>query len=147
MRRFKNDLRAGRGRPAAGREVFKKHCRSCHRLFNDGERGGPDLTDTSRKDTEALLANIVDPSAVIRRDFLASVIVTTAGRTLTGLVVDRKGDHLTLADAKGKKTKVAKADVETERVSDVSIMPEKMLEQLKPQELRDLLSYLQGKGP
>ncbi len=147
MRRFKNDLRAGRGRPAAGREVFKKHCRSCHRLFNDGERVGPDLTDTSRKDTEALLANIVDPSAVIRRDFLASVIVTTAGRTLTGLVVDRKGDHLTLADAKGKKTKVAKADVETERVSDVSIMPEKMLEQLKPQELRDLLSYLQGKGP
>ena len=34
-----------------------------------------------------------------------------------------------------------------ERVSDVSVMPERLLEQLAPQQLRDLISYLQGNAP
>ena len=147
MRRFKNDLRAGSGRPAAGRELFKKHCAACHKLFGEGGKIAPDLTMTSRKDLEALLANIVDPGAVIRRDFLASVVVTTNGRMVTGLVVNRKGDHLEVADSKGKIARIPKADVEIEKVSDTSIMPERLLEQLTPQQLRDLFSYLQGTAP
>ncbi len=147
MRRFRNDLRAGRGRPAAGRELFKKQCAACHKLFGQGGKIAPDLTMTSRKDLDALLVNIVDPSAVIRRDFLASVIVTTSGRTVIGLVIDRKGDHLAVADSKGKTIRVPKADIEVERVSDVSVMPERLLEQLAPQQLRDLISYLQGNKP
>ena len=147
MRRFKNDLRAGSGRPAAGRELFKKHCAACHKLFGEGGKIAPDLTMTSRKDLEALLANIVDPGAVIRRDFLASVVVTTNGRMVTGLVVNRKGDHLEVADSKGKIARIPKADVEIEKVSDTSIMPERLLEQLTPQQLRDLISYLQGTAP
>ena len=143
MRRFKNDLRAGRGRAEAGQAVFQKQCAACHKLFGTGGAVGPDLTMTSRKDVEALLANIVDPSAVIRRDFLASVVVTTSGRTVVGLVVDRKGDHLAVADAKGKVARILKADVEIEKVSDKSVMPERLLEQLSPQELRDLFAYLQ----
>ncbi|HCD00437.1 MAG TPA: dehydrogenase, partial [Planctomycetaceae bacterium] len=132
---------------AAGRELFKKQCAACHKLFGQGGKIAPDLTMTSRKDLDALLVNIVDPSAVIRRDFLASVIVTTSGRTVTGLVVDRKGDHLAVADSKGKTIRVPKADIEVERVSDVSVMPERLLEQLTPQQLRDLVSYLQGTAP
>ena len=96
---------------------------------------------------DALLVNIVDPSAVIRRDFLASVIVTTSGRPVIGLVIARKGDHLAVADSKGKTIRVPKADIEVERVSDVSVMPERLLEQLAPQQLRDLISYLQGNKP
>ena len=98
---------------------------------------------TSRKDLDALLVNIVDPGAVIRRDFLASVIVTKSGRSVTGLVVDRKGDDLSVADAKGKIVRVPKSDIEIERVSDTSVMPERLLEQLSPQQLRDLMAYLQ----
>ena len=147
MRRFKNDLRAGSGNRVRGRELFKKHCQACHRLFNQGPRFGPDLTSTSRKDTNALLVNIVDPSAVIRRDFLSSIIVTINGRTITGLITDRKGDVLSMVDARGKPIQVAKDDIETIRGSDISVMPEKLLEQLTPQQLRDLFSYLQGSGP
>ena len=147
MRRFNNDLRVGGGNRSRGRELFKKHCQACHRLFNEGSRVGPDLTSTSRKDTHALLANIVDPSAVIRRDFLSSIIVTNNGRTITGLVTDRKGDTLSLVDARGKPLQVAKVDIERIRISEVSVMPEKLLEQLTPQQLRDLFSYLQGSAP
>ena len=143
MRRFKNDLRAGGGRVQAGRELFKKHCAACHKLFGEGGKLAPDLTMTSRKDLDALLVNIVDPGAVIRRDFLASVIVTKSGRSVTGLVVDRKGDDLSVADAKGKIVRVPKSDIEIERVSDTSVMPERLLEQLSPQQLRDLMAYLQ----
>ena len=116
-------------------------------MFGEGGTIAPDLTMTSRKDLEALLANIVDPGAVIRRDFLASIIVTSNGRMVTGLVVNRKGDHLEVADSKGKIVRILKSDVEIEKVSDTSVMPERLLEQLTPQQLRDLVSYLQGTAP
>src|SRR5262249_7493716 len=67
MRRLNNDLNAGKGDPTAGRLVFRKHCAACHQLFGEGEKVGPDLT-TANKDRDFLLANIVDPSAVIRRE-------------------------------------------------------------------------------
>ena len=63
MRRLNNDLRAGPGDRVRGKELFGKHCATCHKLFGAGGEIGPDLTGTARSDTPALLANIVDPGA------------------------------------------------------------------------------------
>lgn len=146
MRRFNNDLHIGGGNWENGRRLFEKNCAVCHQLFGKGNKIGPDLTGTTRKDRAALLANIVDPNAVIRRDYLNSVIVTASGRVLTGLITKRDGGSLTIADSKGKLTTLSQSDVEEIRTSPISLMPEQMLEKLKPQELRDLFQYLQSDG-
>jgi putative membrane-bound dehydrogenase-like protein len=143
MRRLSNDLRAGGGSPAAGRELFRKHCATCHKLFGEGESVGPDLTHANRKDRDYLLASVVDPSAVVRKEYLAYDVQTTDGRFLTGLIAEQTPSAVTLLDGKNQRTKVARDRIESMRESPVSLMPENILKELKPQELRDLFSYLQ----
>jgi putative heme-binding domain-containing protein len=147
MRRLSNDLRAGSGQRAEGREVFRKLCATCHKLFEEGESLGPDLTHANRKDRDYLLASIVDPSAVIRKEYLAYDVVTTDGRSLTGLIAEQTANAITLLDAKNQRTKVARDRIESIQESPVSLMPENLLKDLKPQELRDLFSYLQTDQP
>ncbi len=144
MRRFNNDLRAAKGHAKRGAELFKKHCATCHALFDQGGKIGPDLTKANRSDRAALLANIVDPSAVIRKQYLSYVIETTRGRVLTGIVAEEDAGSVTLVDAKDNRTKVPRSRIEFMQESATSLMPEKLLDQLKPQELRDLFAYLQS---
>jgi putative membrane-bound dehydrogenase-like protein len=53
MRRLNNDLRAGTGDRARGKELYGKVCASCHKFFGAGGEIGPDLTGTARGDTAA----------------------------------------------------------------------------------------------
>jgi putative heme-binding domain-containing protein len=144
MRRFNNDLRAGTGTPAAGQPLFEKNCGVCHQLFGHGNKIGPDLTTANRTDRAALLGNIVDPSAVIRREFMNYVVVTNSGRVLTGVMAEQDGASVTIVDANNQRTKIPRNEIEELREAEVSLMPERILEKLTPQELRDLFAYLQS---
>lgn len=145
MRRLNNDLRPGGGDMSRGKELFLKHCGVCHRLFGEGNVIGPDLTNTSRKDTAYLLANAVDPSAVVRSNYLSFNVETTNGRILTGLIVDQDAASITLLDAKNGRTRIPRDQIAQMTESQVSLMPDNQLKSLQPQELRDLFRYLQKK--
>jgi putative membrane-bound dehydrogenase-like protein len=143
VRRLNNDLRAGAGDLASGRALFRKHCASCHRLFGEGHAVGPDLTHANRKDRDWLLVSIVDPGAVIRKEYLSYVVHTTDGRVLTGLLAEQTVGRVTLLAANAERTTIARTRIESMRESPVSLMPENLLKGLKPQELRDLFRFLQ----
>jgi len=149
VRRFSNDLRAGPGDPARGKALFAKHCATCHKLLGEGADIGPDLTNSSRADTAWLLASIVDPAAVVRAQYVPVAIRTTDEVTRTGLIVEQDGASLTLVDAKGEKTRIPRDRIDSVRELSISLMPEKLLDALSPQERRDLFKYLQqpGKSP
>jgi putative heme-binding domain-containing protein len=143
VRRLNNDLRAGTGDAGRGRALFRKLCACCHRLFGEGHTVGPDLTHANRKDRDWLLVSIVDPGAVIRKEYLSYVVQTTDGRVLTGLLAEQSAGSVTLLAAGNRRTTVPRARVESIRESPASLMPENLLKGLKPQELRDLFRYLQ----
>jgi putative membrane-bound dehydrogenase-like protein len=144
IRRFSNDLRAGEGDKAAGKTIFKKQCGACHQLFGEGNHVGPELTKANRGDRDALLANIVDPSSVIRKEYASYVVATQSGQVLAGLLVEQDPASVTVVDAKNQRTRIPRGEIDEIEESHVSLMPEKLLEQLTPQELRDLFAYLQG---
>src|SRR5437867_8772783 len=133
VRRFNNDLRAFSGEPTRGHEIFKKTCAICHRLFDEGAQIGPDLTHVNRKDRDYLLVNIVDPSAVIRKEFLNYNLETTDGRFLTGLIAEQSADRVTILAANNERATVARDQIKTLQESPVSLMPENLLNGLKPQ--------------
>lgn len=147
MRRINNDLRAGRGDLAAGHALFLKHCGTCHRLFDEGNQVGPELTRANRKNTDELLATIVNPSAVIRKEYMSFLVQANDGRVLTGLLVDQTPGAVTLLDAKNVRTTIERDKIESIAESATSLMPENLLTPLKPQELRDLFGYLQSDPP
>lgn len=145
VRRFNNDLRAGTGDPAKGKLLFTKQCAICHKLNNEGGQVGPDLTAANRGDRDFLLISIVDPSSVVRSQYLNYVATTISGGVLQGVIGEQDAASVTLIDAKGEKHKLQRSDIDEFVESSVSLMPEKLLENLNPQELRDLFAYLQSR--
>ena len=135
------------GDAAAGFAVFDKTCGKCHKLHGRGENVGPDLTGAERRDRDKLLANIVDPSAVIRQEFITHVLLTTDGRVLTGLLADSSPETVTILDEKNKRTVVSRSDIDELQESPVSLMPEKLLDPLTEQQIRDLMAYIQSENP
>jgi putative heme-binding domain-containing protein len=144
MRRMNNDLRAGTGDHSRGHVLFVKHCATCHRLFDEGGSVGPDLTPANRGDRDFLLASLVDPSAVIRSQYLSYVVATHDGAVLTGIIAEQDAAGITLLDAKNQRTRIERSKIGEIKESAVSIMPENLIEQLTPQDLRDLFSYVQS---
>jgi putative heme-binding domain-containing protein len=127
-----------------GRELFKKQCANCHILFGEGSKVGPDLTTSDRQSLTQLVTHVVDPSAYIRPEFVAQVVETSDGRTLTGLLAEETGNSITLIDAKNQKTVLARGKVESMASSPKSIMPEGILDTLTDQDIADLFSYLRS---
>jgi len=143
IRRISNDLRAASGRADRGHDLFKKNCATCHTLFGEGNRIGPDLTTANRTDRDYLLVSIVDPSVQIRKEYLAYVVTTNSGRVISGLIVDQSPSSVTLVGPKNERTSIPRNEIEEIKESPQSLMPERLLDPLKPEDLRDLFSYLQ----
>jgi putative heme-binding domain-containing protein len=143
MRRYNNDLRLTGGNATQGKALFRKHCGNCHVLHREGKRIGPDLTPANRKDRAALLASIVDPGAVIRREYLSYMIVTETGRIITGLLLEQNAASVTVMDQKLQSIQVPRDQIAELTVLEQSFMPERILENLSSDERRHLFAYLQ----
>jgi putative heme-binding domain-containing protein len=126
---------------ALGRAVFAKICQQCHTLFDTGGKVGPDLTGSNRADLDYILSNVLDPSALIGKDYVAHVIATTDGRVLTGLIRAEDKGTITLVTANETVT-LPKTEVEARRSSDQSMMAEDLLKSLSEHEIRSLVRYL-----
>jgi putative heme-binding domain-containing protein len=127
-----------------GRLVYSKTCQQCHMLYGEGGKIGPDLTGSNRGNLDYLLSNILDPSAEVAQDYRMSVVTTKTGRVLTGMVVERTPQRLTLQTAT-ERLVLATEDVEQVQDSPQSMMPEGQLDALTREQVRDLMAYLAGK--
>jgi putative heme-binding domain-containing protein len=130
--------RADRGN---GRRLFDKNCATCHRLFGEGQLVGPDLTGSNRADLDYILSNVVDPSAVLGKDYRQTVLVTSNGQVVSGLLMDENDSAVTIRTINDTVV-VPKADIEERSLSDLSMMPERLLDPLPGDEIRDLVAYL-----
>jgi putative heme-binding domain-containing protein len=124
-----------------GRAVFQSTCANCHRLFGAGGTIAPDLTGSGRHNLDYLLSNIIDPSAVVNKDFRMSILRMTDGRILNGLVTSQDDERVVLQTAKEKLT-LMKSEIDEQKLTTLSPMPEGILQPLKPDQIRDLVSYL-----
>jgi putative heme-binding domain-containing protein len=128
-----------------GRLLFSHTCASCHTLFGEGGKIGPDLTGSQRTNPEYLLTKLIDPSAFVARDYQLTIVTTKSGRTLSGLVKEENDKTLTL-QTQNEVVRMEKSDIEERQRSPQSMMPDGLLAMLSPAEVRDLIAYLSGAG-
>jgi putative heme-binding domain-containing protein len=145
------------GSAERGRALFldaqKSQCLLCHRLGEQGERIGPELTGVGDRFSRIhLIESILEPSRTIAPSYQTVVVALKDGRVLTGLKVAETESLLTLADNQGKKHPIAKSDIDDQRSSPLSTMPEGLAKRLTPEEFVDLIAFLasqkerQGQG-
>lgn len=128
-----------------GRVVFNKVCAQCHTLFDSGGHVGPDITGANRSDLAYLLQNILFPNAVIPNEYRATTVETKDDRVITGIVKEQNATSLSIQTGNELVT-IPRAEVKSTSLSEMSLMPEGLITQLKDGELRDLLYYLSRPG-
>jgi putative heme-binding domain-containing protein len=134
-----------------GRKLFGEvGCASCHRFDNDGASVGPDLTSVAgRFSVRDLLESIIEPSKAISDQYGAVVIRKKNGDVVTGRVGNLNGDDLMVIEnmfAPNDFTNVKRQDVESIGPSQVSMMPEGLINSLKEDEIQDLAAFLLSRG-
>jgi putative membrane-bound dehydrogenase-like protein len=127
-----------------GRTVFAKTCASCHKLYDAGGDIGPALTGSQRANLDYILENVLDPNAVVANEYRVTIIRTTDGRFLNG-IIKRETDKAVTVQTANELVVVPKDEIEERRISNVSMMPEGLFDKLTADEVRDLVKYLQSK--
>ena len=140
--KWKTFIRKNHGDPFRGEKVFYKVCGQCHKMYGKGFEVGPDITRNGRNSFDQLLSNVFDPSLVIGSGYRAYNIATKKGRRVTGLLVEDSPQRVVLKVQGGKLETIARGDIDLLKKSKVSMMPEQLEKQLKPNEIADLFAFI-----
>lgn len=127
-----------------GRAVFAKTCGQCHLLYGVGGRVGPDITGSNRADLDYLLHNILDPNAEIPNDYRTWNLDTKDDRSISGIMARQDATAVTIVTPNEPLT-IARTDIAKLKQSELSMMPEGLLQALPEDEVRNLIAYLRGK--
>lgn len=127
-----------------GRAIFTQTCAICHTLFGYGAKIGPELPG-SFEDINYLLLNIVDPDAIIGKDYQQVLVHTKDGQTLSGIIASDDSSAVTLKSLAGVVT-VQRADIASMETSPHSLMPEGLITSMDEESVRDLFLYLRQRG-
>ena len=131
---------------ARGEKIFfeKGQCITCHRIWENGGRVGPDLSRVGAiRSGRDLLESVVIPSATIALGYDTLNVSTKDGETYTGVRAGTSYNPLRLRLASGTEIVLHPNQIERIDRSKVSLMPEGLLKNLQLEEIRDLMAFLQ----
>ena len=146
-------IQAYRGAPlwafdaGAGKKHFDKLCAACHAPAENNTANGirseyaPNLQGTGAKGIEYAIENVIDPNAVIGRDYQARVVRTNDGQIITGLLLNEGDSSLSIRTAT-ETIEVSKSDIEEFKLSENSFMPVGLLDTLDERQRIELFKYL-----
>ena len=133
-----------KGDSAHGKKVYEERCLSCHRLGGEGHALGPDLVTVKTTGKEKILVNVLDPNREVRPEFVSYLVETKGDDSLIGLVVNETAGAVTLRQPYGKEDVINRADIRRMQSQGQSLMPEGLEAGLTPQDLADLIEYIEN---
>jgi putative heme-binding domain-containing protein len=153
MTDFASDLGALKtGRDTArGERLFSEvGCAQCHRVGLEGGVVGPDLTAVgARFDARALLESIIEPSKVVAETYRNVAITTKAGLIYEGRIVSEDDKAVIIATNPvnpDDRRRVVKDQIGSQRVSEISSMPEGLLNTMERDDVLNLIAWLLSGG-
>src|SRR5262249_37650489 len=96
-----------------------------------------------RANLDYVLENVLDPSAVVFSEYQVTQVETKDGRVING-IVKQENDQAVVLQTQNEVVTVPKREIETRTRSPLSLMPEGLFNNLKNEEVRDLIAYLAG---
>jgi putative heme-binding domain-containing protein len=118
----------------------------------EGRTVGPDLTDVFTRwkgDRQAVLRESLDPSYRIEPEYAVHLVVTTDGRTWSGLVTAEDRETISLlANPEAREPMVLRReDIEELAKTSTSMMPKGLLDRFTRDEILDILAFLESVDP
>ncbi|MDA2926509.1 GDSL-type esterase/lipase family protein [Acidobacteria bacterium AH-259-G07] len=139
-----------------GEQLFTAlSCAKCHQMNGQGGSIGPDLTLVRDKlasgelDRVGLLTEFIEPSKLIEPKYRTEIVTTKNGLLISGIVSsedDQRVRFLPNPLESDQPVEVQKDLVERRWQSDISLMPQGLLNTLTEKEILDLLAYVASAG-
>ena len=123
-------------------------CRNCHESDDKSKSVGPTLLDIAKKYPKPsdMLEHVLKPSLKIDEPFAAYIVLTDDGRAINGLLVEKTDQEVVLKTAEKQIVRIKTADIDRCKKSDKSLMPDRILSDLTPQEAADLFEYIRSQA-
>jgi len=117
----------------------------CHTTANGQKPKGPHLVDIGKRyKPSELVESVLKPSAKIAQGFDTYGFVTTEGRIIVGFVTSESAKQIQVRQLDGVPITIEKNQLDERVKQSKSMMPDGLVDNLTPQQLGDLLAYLQS---
>ena len=130
------------GDVAKGKTLFNAVCQTCHSVGGQGAQIGPVLDGAGALGVETLLRNILAPSAQMEPGYRLFRIALKDGEVVDGRLISEDNTGYVLRRANTADLRVEKSSVQRAWFTKSSVMPEGLLEGMKPEDVPDLFAYL-----
>lgn len=135
------------GDAEAGKKLFlepqKIACGNCHTIDGSGSKAGPDLFAIGDKfGRDDLIQQVLQPSATIAPGYSTTTIRTKTGDLFQGIIKETSADSIGIMGADAKLVHIKTADIDRQKTTDISLMPEGLEGQMSEQQFADLICYL-----
>ncbi|MBX9656829.1 c-type cytochrome, partial [bacterium] len=127
-----------------GRQIYRRACSNCHRVFGEGKLVGPDIGDVRNKTPEQLLGDIIDPNRIVEPRYASCTVLLQDGRSMTGRVLRETPQSIVLLQAGAVETVVPRAEIDTMTSSGKSLMTVGIEKDVSVQEMADLITFLKA---
>ena len=106
---------------------------------------GPHMVDIGKRyNAGELVESILRPSVKIAQGFEGYVFEMADGKIHTGFIVSQSAKNLMIREATGVPRELRLSEIESKVDQKLSNMPEGIVANLTPEELSDLVAYLQS---
>ncbi|MEW6158215.1 MAG: HEAT repeat domain-containing protein [Verrucomicrobiota bacterium] len=139
------------GNSSRGAAIYERlQCHTCHgggaAPGREGRIFGPDLAGVTRRLSRTELAEaLAYPSKQVADRFKAFELERKNGSVLTGFVTEQTEETVTFADQE-QVHRIARSEIARLAAQNQSLMPERLLNSLSDEEMRDLLAFLENIG-
>jgi len=134
------------GEATRGRVLFQQQsCIACHTFAPGQTPKGPHLVDIGKRYKRAeLIESILKPSAKIAQGFDTYAFITDEGKIYTGFVVGESAEEIQLRQTDGLSVILPKQKIDERAKQPQSMMPQQIAGNLTPEQLADLLAWLES---
>lgn len=131
-----------KGDASLGKIVFEKSCTQCHKVAENGQKVGPELTQIGLKlPKDGLYRAIMYPDEGISHGFESWFIQTKSGNLIVGIITNETGDAIEITQSGGSISKIQKSDVQSKKENERSLMPS-FVSAFTKEELVNLVEFL-----
>jgi putative membrane-bound dehydrogenase-like protein len=132
-----------------GQALYGEHCATCHRVGQStaGQELGPNLLTVRDWTKENLLTAILDPDRSAEPRYLAYTATLEGGTTHTGLLIAESAASITIKTLDAAEHPLPRAGLKSLVSTNHSLMPQGFESALEPQDVADLITFIQNPTP
>jgi putative heme-binding domain-containing protein len=133
-----------------GEAIYRRvalQCVACHAIGGAGPVIGPDLVSIGASaPVDYLIDSLLEPSKKIKEGYHTTFVTLKNGNSVAGAIAREDANELVIRDAVGNENRLPKAEIASNQISPVSLMPPGLTASLREDEFIHLVRFLSELG-